>query len=351
MSVKRYRVGVLGATGMVGQRMLALLENHPWFEVTALAASEQSAGKSYREAAHWNLDTPMPEIFAGTTVRRCEPPLDCDFVLSGLDNSVAGGIEEAFAAAGYPVISNAKNHRMESDVPLLIPEVNPEHLAAIRVQQEKRGWKKGFIVTNPNCSTVGLVCALKPLADAFGLKKVLVTTLQAISGAGYPGVPSLDILDNVIPHIGGEEEKLQSETLKLLGSHGAEGFRNAAVTVSAHCNRVHVRDGHLECVSVEFEHAAQAEEVLRAWRDFTPAVAKHKLPSVPVPFIVYREEQNRPQPRVDRATGNGMAITVGRLRACPVLQHKFVLLSHNTVRGAAGAAIADAELLAAEGLL
>lgn len=350
MSSKRFRVGVLGATGMVGQRMLTLLENHPWFEVTALAASEQSAGKSYREATHWNMDTPMPEKYASMTVRKAEPPLDCDFVLSGLDNAVAGGIEEAFAAAGYPVISNAKNHRMEADVPLLIPEVNPEHLAVLKRQQEARGWRKGYIVTNPNCSTVGLVCALKPLQDAFGLKKVMVTTMQAISGAGYPGVASLDILDNVVPHIGGEEEKVQTETLKLLGSYDGS-FKDAAMAVSAHCNRVHVRDGHLECASVEFERPAKPEDVLKAWREFVPAVAKHKLPSVPVPFIIYREEQNRPQPRVDRAAGNGMAVSVGRLRACPVLQYKFVLLSHNTIRGAAGAAIADAELLAAEGLL
>jgi aspartate-semialdehyde dehydrogenase len=351
MKKRNYRVGILGATGMVGQRMLTLLDGHPWFTVTTLSASEQSAGKTYAEAAHWNMDTPMPEWAKGMVVQKSAPPLDCDFVLSGLDNAVAGGIEEAFAAAGHPVISNAKNHRMESDVPLVIPEVNPDHLAVIRKQQQNRGWRKGFIVTNPNCSTVGLVCALKPLQDAFGLRKVMVTTMQALSGAGYPGVSSLDILDNVIPFIGSEEEKIQTETLKLLGGFDGENFSDAEMAVSAHCNRVHVRNGHLECVSVELENEVAPEEVIEAWRMFVPAAAKHKLPSLPVPFIVYRDEENRPQPRVDRDAGGGMAVTVGRLRKCPILHYKFVLLSHNTIRGAAGAAIADAELLAAEGLL
>ena len=346
-----YRVAVLGATGMVGQRMISLLDNHPWFTVTALAASEQSAGKTYAEATHWNLDTPMPDWARSMTVRRCEPDFECDLALSGLDNAVAGEIEEKFAAAGVAVISNAKNHRMEADVPLVIPEVNPEHLAVIARQRQNRGWKKGCLVTNPNCSTVGLVCALKPLQDAFGLEKVFVTTLQAISGAGYPGVPSLDILDNVIPYIGGEEEKIQTETLKLLGRCDKGRFIDAKIAVSAHCNRVHVRDGHLECVSVKLSRPAKPEEILRAWREFVPAVARRSLPSVPTPFIVYREEPNRPQPRVDRAAGNGMAVSVGRLRPCPLLDYKFVVLSHNTVRGAAGAAIADAEVLVAEGLL
>ncbi len=351
MNKKMYKVGVLGATGMVGQRMIALLDNHPWFTVTALAASEQSAGKSYADAATWQLDTPVPSWAASMIVQKSAPPLDCDFVLSGLDNAVAGEIEEQFAAAGYPVISNAKNHRMAADVPLLIPEVNAAHLDVIDRQRKNRGWNKGFIVTNPNCSTIGLVCALKPLQEAFGITKVLVTTMQAISGAGYPGVASLDILDNVVPFIKGEEEKVETETRKLLGGFDGERFIDAEIAVSAQCNRVHVRDGHLECVSVEFSEQAEPEAVIRAWRSFAPETTKLGLPSIPDPFIIYKEEENRPQPRRDRDAGWGMAVTVGRLRRCPILHYKFVVLSHNTIRGAAGAAIADAELLAAKGLL
>lgn len=351
MSSYHLRVGILGATGMVGQRMLSLLDGHPWFTVTALAASEQSAGKRYVEAAAWQLDAPMPAWAKDMVVKACVPDLECDLVLSGLDNAVAGGIEEAFAAAGYPVISNAKNHRMEDDVPLVIPEVNPRHLEVIPRQRANRGWKKGFIVTNPNCSTVGMVCALKPLQEAFGVRKAMVTTMQAISGAGYPGVASLDILDNVIPFIKGEEEKMEKETCKLLGAFDGARFVAEDVAVSAQCNRVHVRDGHLECVSVELGRQASAEEVVAAWRDFRPEVAELGLPSVPDPFIAYKEEEDRPQPRRDRDAGRGMAVTVGRLRKCPILHYKFVVLSHNTIRGAAGAAIADAELLAAKGLL
>ena len=351
MNAPRYRIGVLGATGMVGQRMLSLLDGHPWFTVTALGASEQSAGKRYADAAAWQLDQPMPAWARDMVVQECKPGLECDLVLSGLDNAVAGEIEEAFAAAGYPVISNAKNHRMEADVPLVIPEVNPGHLGMLAKQRAGRGWKKGCIVTNPNCSTVGLVCALKPLQDAFGVRKALVTTMQAISGAGYPGVASLDILDNVIPFIKGEEDKMQSETLKLMGAFDGEKFGDADIAVSAHCNRVHVRDGHLECVSVELEEQASPEQVIEAWRSFRPEIADLKLPSAPDPFIVYKEEENRPQPRRDREAGRGMTVSVGRLRKCPILHYKFVVLSHNTVRGAAGAAIADAELLAAKGLL
>jgi aspartate-semialdehyde dehydrogenase len=351
MNAPRYRIGILGATGMVGQRMLSLLDGHPWFTVTALGASEQSAGKRYADAAAWQLDQPMPAWARDMVVKNCVPDLECDLVLSGLDNAVAGEIEETFAAAGYPVISNAKNHRMEADVPLVIPEVNPGHLDVLARQRAMRGWKKGCIVTNPNCSTVGLVCALKPLQDSFGLRKAMVTTMQAISGAGYPGVASLDILDNVIPFIKGEEEKMQSETMKLLGNFDGEKFADADMAVSAHCNRVHVRDGHLECVSVELEEQASPEQVVEAWRSFKPEVAALKLPSVPDPFIVYKDEENRPQPRRDREAGKGMTVSVGRLRKCPILQYKFVVLSHNTVRGAAGAAIADAELLVAKGLV
>ncbi|MBI4458275.1 aspartate-semialdehyde dehydrogenase [Candidatus Uhrbacteria bacterium] len=345
------RVGVLGATGMVGQRILAMLDNHPWFTVTALAASENSAGKKYREAASWQLDQPMPAWLGDMTVTGSKPDLDCDFVLSALDANVAGEIEPAFAAAGYPVISNAKNFRMEEDVPLVIPEVNPDHLDVIARQRQNRGWRKGYIVTNPNCSTVGLVMALKPLHDMFRVSKVFVTTMQALSGAGYPGVASLDILDNVVPFIKGEEEKIQVETLKLLGGFDGAQYQPAEINVSAHCNRVQVRDGHLECVSVELERQAEPDEIIAAWRGFRPAIADKKLPSVPTPAIIYREEENRPQPRRDRDAGAGMAVTVGRLRRDPILHYKFVVLSHNTVRGAAGAAIANAELLAAKNLL
>lgn len=349
--MKKYHLGVLGATGMVGQRMLALLDGHPWFDVAAVAASENSAGKRYGDAAAWQLDQAMPVWLPDMTVRSCVPDFACDAVLSALDANVAGDIEAAFAKAGYPVISNARNFRMEPDVPLVIPEINAGHLGAVGLQQEKRAWRDGFIVTNPNCSTVGLVVALKPLQEAFGLRKVMVTTMQALSGAGYPGVSSLDILDNVVPFIKGEEEKIETETRKLLGDFDGARFTDAEIAVSAHCNRVQVRDGHLECVSVELEQQASPEDVIAAWRSYRPAIAEKNLPSVPQPLIVYREEDNRPQPRRDRDAGRGMAVTVGRLRHCNILQYKFVLLSHNTVRGAAGAAIANAELLAAEGLL
>lgn len=341
------RVGILGATGTVGQRMIALLEGHPWFTVTALGASARSAGKKYKDAVHWMIDTPMPESVADMVVHECVPGLECDIVLSGMDNAVAGPIEEAFAAAGYPVISNAKNHRMEADVPLMIAEVNADHLDLIRRQQKNRGWEKGFIVTNPNCSTIGLVAALKPLHDTFGLEKVAVTTMQALSGSGYPGVPSIDILDNVLPFIGGEEEKMETETLKLLGSMGDAGVTDASVILSAQCNRVHVRDGHLECVSVALGKEASEAAIREAWASYEGGIVGLGLPSAPQPFIVYTEEEDRPQPRRDRDAGKGMAVTIGRLRKCPVLGWKFVVLSHNTVRGAAGAAIENAELLVA----
>jgi aspartate-semialdehyde dehydrogenase len=348
---KNFNVGVLGATGTVGQRILNMLDRHPWFKVVALMASSESAGKPYREAANWQLDQPMPEWAADMIVKPCLPETGIDLVLSALDRAAAGDIELEFAAAGMAVISNAMNHRMRNDVPLVIPEVNPDHLEAIRIQRERRGWDHGCIVTNPNCSTVGLVSALKPLHDAFGVEKVLVTTMQAISGAGYPGVPSLDILDNVIPLIKGEEEKIESETLKLLGAWSDGGFRNAETAVSAHCNRVHVRDGHLECVSVKLRKPATPAELIGCWRSFMPEIAKLALPSVPDRFIEYRDEADRPQPRRDRQAGNGMTLSIGRLRACPILDWKFVVLSHNTIRGAAGAAVANAELLVAKGWL
>jgi aspartate-semialdehyde dehydrogenase len=329
-SARRWRVGILGATGAVGQRLVQLLQGHPWFEISALAASERSAGKPYREAARWYLEGGMPEAAGGMRVSACTPELPIDLALSGLDAGVAGEIEQDLAAAGIPVISNARNHRMEPDVPLLVAEVNAEQARLIEEQRRRRGWKRGFIATNPNCSAIGLVMALKPLQQAFGVRRVLVTTMQAVSGAGYPGVPSLDILGNVIPFIAGEEEKIEAETRKILGTE---------IAVSAQVHRVAVEDGHLLAVQ-------EASEALRSFRS---PLEKLGLPSLPRPPIVVRDEPDRPQPRLDRMAGRGMAVSVGRVRPCPILGIKFNVLSHNTIRGAAGAAILNAEYLAAEG--
>lgn len=350
---KRWRAGVLGATGVVGQRIVQLLDNHPWFELTEVAASERSAGRTYAEAevGRWKLDTPIPAAARDLPVRELETTLDCDFVFSALDSAVAGPAEEEFARAGYPVVSNSRNHRMDPDVPLLIPDVNPGHLAVLPLQQKARGYSSGLLVTNPNCSTAGLVLALKPLEDAFGLDQVFVVTMQAISGAGYPGVPSLDILDNVIPYIGGEEEKLESEPLKLLGKVEGGKFVPAPLRVSAQCNRVHVLDGHLECVSVKLKRKASPEEVSEAFRTFRPPAEVRALPSALEHPVVVLDEPDRPQPRRDRNEGNGLASVVGRVRACPLLDVKFLVLSHNLLRGAAGAALLNAELLAAQGYL
>jgi aspartate-semialdehyde dehydrogenase len=350
---KRWRAGVLGATGVVGQRIVQLLDNHPWFELTEVAASERSAGKTYAQAevGRWKLETPIPAVARDLPVRELDTAPDCDFVFSALDSSVAGPVEEEFARAGYAVVSNSRNHRMDADVPLLIPEVNPDHLAVLPHQQKARGYSSGLLVTNPNCSTAGLVLALKPLEDAFGIEQVFVVTLQAISGAGYPGVPSLDILDNVIPYIGGEEEKLESEPLKLLGELEGGRFVPAAMRVSAQCNRVHVLDGHLECVSVKLKRRASPGDVSEAFRTFRPPAQVQSLPSALEHPVVVLDEPDRPQPRRDRDLGNGLASVVGRVRACPLLDVKFLVLSHNLLRGAAGAALLNAELLAAQGYL
>ncbi len=345
--MKQLRAGVLGATGAVGQQFVRLLAGHPWFELTALAASERSAGRPYREAVNWILDTPIPPEIAEMEVRLAEPPLPCDFVFSGLDSRVAGEVEHAFAEAGYPVISNARNYRMEPDVPLLIPEVNPDHIALI----DRQSWraKGGFIVTNPNCSTIGLVIALKPLQDAFGIRRVQVTTLQALSGAGYPGVPALDILGNVIPYIGGEEEKLATEPRKILGTLAGEEITWADIVISAQCTRVPVIDGHLECVSVELAQKATPAEVVEVLRGYRNPVAH--LPSSPDPVIQVFDESDFPQPRRHVGLGGGMTVSVGRVRPCEVLDVKFVVLSHNTVRGAAGGALVNAEWLYQQGWL
>src|SRR5262250_786832 len=347
----KWRAGVLGATGIVGQRLVKLLAGHPWFELAEVAASERSSGRTYAEAVRWHLETPIPEIARELVVKGVEPTLDCDFVFSALDSSVAGPIEEDFARAGYPVVSNSRNHRMDADVPLLIPEVNASHLDAIPAQQRNRGYDTGFIVTNPNCSTAGLVLVLKPLADAFGLEKVFVVTLQAISGAGYPGVASMDIQGNVVPFISGEEEKLETEPQKLLGKWDGTRFVEAGLGISAHCNRVPVVDGHLECASLRLKKTATLDEVRQALRTFEVDEELASLPTALRHPVLVVDEENRPQPRRDVEAGEGMAAVVGRIRECPLHDVKLTLLSHNLVRGAAGAALLNAELLAARGFV
>jgi aspartate-semialdehyde dehydrogenase len=343
-------VGVLGATGAVGQKFVKLLEDHPWFEVTELAASDRSAGKKYSEATIWRQYTAIPERIKDKAVKPCEPTLDCRVVFSGLDASVAGEVEENFARAGYIVVSNSKNHRMDDDVPLLVPEINPDHLSLLKTQRERRGWK-GAIVTNPNCSTVGLVMPLAPLHRAFGVKRVIVTTMQSLSGAGYPGNSAIDMLGNIIPFVGGEEDKLEIEPCKIMGALDGDHIRFAACKISAHTNRVFVEDGHTECVSVEMEKKASIDEVARVLESFTSLPQELKLPFAPERPILILSERDRPQPRFDRDRGNGMCAIVGRLRECPVFDIRFVVLSHNTIRGAAGAAILNAELMKVQGYL
>lgn len=344
----KFKVGILGATGAVGQKFVQILGNHPWFEVAVLAASERSAGKPYGEATNWIGATEIPAHLVDKKVVLAEPGFECDFVFSGLDSSVAGDLEKAFAEAGYPVISNAKNYRMHKNVPLLIPEVNPGHTALI----DSQDWgSDGFIVTNPNCSTVGLVSTLRPLYDAFGIQAVQVTTMQALSGAGYPGVSSLDILGNVVPYIGGEEDKLVDEPLKLLGTMGATGVIPANFPVSAQCNRVPVLDGHLETVSIKLKEPASVEDVKAAFDGFQSPLEDLQLPSAPKQFIHRFDDARYPQPRRHANLGSGMTVTVGRVRPCEVLDFKYVALSHNTIRGAAGGAVLNAELLVKQGYL
>ncbi len=341
----RIPVAVLGATGSVGQRMVALLADHPWFELAEVVASDRSAGRSYGEAARWLLATPLPDAAAALTVRGLDDQLISPLVLSALDAAVAGPVEERLAAAGHLVVSNARNHRMRPDVPLLVPEVNPDHLELLRRQP----YGRGAIVTNPNCSTIGLVLALKPLVDAFGLEAVQVVTLQALSGAGYPGVASLDAVDNVVPFIDGEEEKIESETRKILGALGAAGVVDLALAISAACNRVAVVDGHTECVAVRLTRPATAEDIRAAWAGFTAAPQRLGLPSAPRRPLQYVAGDSGPQPRLHRDAGGGMTVSLGRLRPCPVLGWKFVLLAHNTIRGAAGGSLLAAELAVARG--
>lgn len=340
-------VGVLGATGSVGQRFITLLARHPWFEIAALTASERSAGRAYADAAAWAQAEALPPKVAAMEVLPTAGPLPCRLLFSALDAAVAGPAEAELAAAGYYVVSNAKSHRMDRDVPLMVPEVNPDHLAMVAAQR----FGDGAILTNPNCSTIGLVIALKPLADAFGLEQVHVVTMQAVSGAGLPGVPSMSALDNVIPWIGGEEEKMESETRKILGRWNGQEVEPAAVVVSAHCNRVAVIDGHTECVSVRLGTKAGIDAVRDALAGFSGVPQELRLPSAPERPLLLSDRPDRPQPRLDRDQGGGMAVTVGRLRPCPIFDYKFVALSHNTVRGAAGGAILLAELAIARGAL
>ena len=347
----KHRVGILGATGVVGQRFIQLLEGHPQFEVSALGASDRSQGKRYADACAWRLAGEMPERVKQIVVVPPTPPLDCDLVFSSLPGDVADEAEETFARAGYPVISNSSSHRMDADVPLLIPEVNHEHIALIDAQRTARGYERGFIVTNPNCSAVVIVMALAPLHAGFGVSACVATTMQALSGAGYPGVASLDATDNVVPFIGGEEEKIESETLKILGSVGGGFIKDAEMLVSAQCNRVNVTDGHMASVRVKLSRSASLNQVREALASFTSLPQELKLHSAPQRPIIVRDEADRPQPRLDRDAGNGMSVTVGRITPDNVLDYRFVALGHNTIRGAAGAAILNAELLIALGKL
>jgi len=347
--MKKYPIGILGATGMVGQRYIQLLEDHPWFEVTWLAASDRSSGKPYGEAAKWRLDTPMPERIAKMIVSPADPEGAPKVIFASVDAAFARELEPKFAAAGCAVLSNSRAFRMTPNVPLVIPEINAEHLHLIEEQPSRKA-SGGYMVTNPNCSTIGLVMALKPLAERFGIEQIFVTTMQAVSGAGYPGVPSMDILGNVVPYIGSEEEKMEEETLKLLGKLEGHGVTPLAARITAHCNRVAVIDGHTECVSIKLTKPATQEEILAAWAEYKPLEGKN-LPFAPQQPIHYAPQPDRPQPRLDANREKGMAVTVGRLRPCNLLDWKFVALSHNTVRGAAGATILNAELLASLGKL
>ncbi len=345
----KVEVGILGATGTVGQRFVQLLADHPWFELRWLAASDRSAGKRYAEAAAWQLEGAPPPRFADLAVEECVPGRGPRVVFSSMSGAQAGEIEAAFAAAGHLVITNSSHFRMAEDVPLLVPEINPEHLALLPVQRRRRAWE-GAIVTNPNCAVMVLVMALAPLRR-FGLERVLVTTLQAVSGAGYPGVPSLDVLGSVIPYIGGEEPKVESEPQKILGELADEVVRPLPFKVSAACNRVAAVDGHLVAASIEFTERPERAALLAALAGFSGVPQERRLPSAPSRPIHVLEAPDRPQTRKDAGLERGMATAVGRVRECPVLHYKLVALSHNVLRGAAGAALLNAELMASEGLL
>ena len=349
--MKRLSVAVMGATGTVGQRICSMLRDHPWFEVSTITG-KSSAGKLYGEAVNWLLPTEIPEDLVDVRVEPSEPErVDSDLVFSALPSDAAREIEPQLAGAGFPVVSNASAFRMEADIPLVVPEVNPDHIELIKVQRGNKGWE-GFIATDPNCSTINLVLALKPLYDALNIRKIIVTTMQAVSGAGYPGVPSLSIIDNVIPYIAKEEEKMQRETLKILGSLEGGRVKDASFAVAASCNRIPTIDGHLETVYLEAEEEIDLEEIKEALRGYRGVPKELKLPTAPDNPIILREEDDRPQTRLDRMAGSvpGMSVTIGRLR--PGVDRKslqFAVLGHNTIRGAAGCAILLAELLVAKG--
>src|SRR6266513_6385484 len=343
-------IGILGATGIVGQRFVQMLEHHPWFEIAWLAASDRSEGKSYGEAARWRMKTAMPERVARMRVSPAKPEGAPKIIFAALDSSIAAELEPRFAEAGCAVVSNSSALRMQSDVPLVIPEVNAGHIKLIECQTWRRK-SGGFVVTNPNCSAIGLVLALAPLEQRFGLDTVMAVTMQAVSGAGYPGVASLDILGNVIPYIAKEEEKMEEETRKLLGRLNGSSIQPGAFGMSAQCNRVAVEDGHTESVSVKLKSKARPEEIVTAWNEFRSVPQELHLPSAPQQPVKYSGAPDRPQPRFDSDSGNGMTTSVGRLRPCGVLDWKFTVLSHNTIRGAAGAALLNAELLKAQGYL
>ena len=343
-SNKKIPVAILGATGSVGQKFIELLSNHPWFEIKELAASDSSAGKKYKNVVEWFLPNPMPDEVANVEVKKCEPSLDCKVVFSGLDSCIAGEVETEFAKKGYKVISNSKNHRMDEDVPLLIPEINANHIELIKKQK----YGEGFIVTNPNCSAIGLSLALKPLIDNFGIEEVNVVTMQAVSGAGNPKKVLLDIEDNVIPLIKDEEEKMETEPLKIFGELKENKVDFSQMRISAQCNRVNVSDGHFETVQVKLKNTTTKDYIINSWKNFSSEPQQLNLPSAPKNPIHYFEEEHFPQPKIHRNIENGMAVSIGRLRPDKFFGYKFVILSHNTVRGAAGGAILCAELLKAK---
>ncbi len=348
---KKIPVGVIGATGAVGQRFISLLADHPWFEITDLLASSRSAGRRYGDAVNWVLSDPLPRHIAEMPVRQADAgQADARVQFSALPASDARTLEPLFASKGHYIFSNASAFRMAEDVPLVITEVNPEHLDMIPVQQQRRGWD-GFIVCNANCTTTHLVGALHPLHQTFGVDKVFVATLQAASGAGYPGIPAMDLIDNVVPHTYGEEEKVETEPRKIMGTFVDGRFDFADMTLTAHCHRVPVLDGHTEAVSVALRQSASRDDIIDAFRSYRQLPQKLNLPSAPDPAVVLVEGTNRPQPRLDRMAGRGMATVVGRIRPCNLLDWRFSLLGHNTIRGAAGGSILNAELMAYWGKL
>ncbi len=348
--MSKIKVAILGATGAVGQRFIQLLENHPWFEVSAITGSERSVGQTYAEACHWVLPGQIPAYAREMTIRPSEPGFEAKLAFSALPSNSAKIFEPLLAQSGYVVCSNASAHRMWEDVPLLIPEVNPEHTALSAVQRKNRNWG-GYIITNPNCTSTGLTIALRALHDAFTLKRAFVVSMQALSGAGYPGVASLDIIDNVIPFIPGEEDKVETEPQKMLGTLHGDKVDFLPVQISAHTNRVAVTDGHIVCTSVEFAQQVTPEAATAALEGFRAPSVVASLPSSPDTVIQVASTPDRPQPRRDRDAGHGMTVTVGRIRTDPIFHIRFVNLSHNTIRGAAGGAILNAELLKAQGLL